>query len=94
MPECGKYKGIKLMRHSIKTWEKIVEKKKRSKTSISENQFDFMSGKSTMDPLFCVKQLVKKYKEKNKKLCMVFTDLEKEHDRVPREVIKWALMSL
>jgi len=35
--ECGNYRGIKLMSHSMEIWEKIVEKRIRSETSISEN---------------------------------------------------------
>jgi len=77
----------------MKIWDKIMEEKIRSRTSISENQFSFIPGKLTMEPLFCVKQLVKNYREKNKKLCLVFIDLEKGYDRVPREVLKWALMT-
>lgn len=38
-----------------------------------------MPRKSTMEPLSCVRQLVKKYREKRKKLCMMFIDLETEH---------------
>jgi len=45
-----------------------------------------------MKPLFCVRQSVEIYREKNKKLCMVFIDLEKADDKVPREVLKWTLM--
>jgi len=69
--ECGNYRGIKLMSHSMKIWEKILEKRIRSDTSISENQFGFTPGKLTMEPLFCVRQQIEKYRENNKKLCMV-----------------------
>jgi len=41
-----------------------------------------MPGKSMMEPLFCVRQLVENYREKKKKLCMVFIDLEKAYDKV------------
>jgi hypothetical protein len=45
-----------------------------------------------MEPLFCIRQLVEKYREKNKKLCMVYIDLEKVYDRVARKALKWTLM--
>jgi len=49
-----------------------------------------MTGKSTMEPLFCARSLVEKYR-KNNKLCMVFIDLGKEcHMTECQE--KWALM--
>ena len=32
-----------------------------------------------------------KHQAKNKKLYYAFVDLEKEFDKVPREVVKWAL---
>lgn len=36
-----------------------------------------MSGKSSMEPLFCARQFVEKYEKKSKKLGMVFVDLKK-----------------
>jgi hypothetical protein len=59
----------------MKIWEKKFEKRIRSKTSISENQFGFMPVKSTIEPIFCIRQLVKK-----KKLCMVFINLKKVYE--------------
>jgi hypothetical protein len=67
----------------MKIWEKIIEKRIKNKTSILENQFSFITGKSTMEPLFCVRQLVEKFKEKKINLCMVFLVLEKTYDRFP-----------
>lgn len=70
--EYGNYRGIELMSHGMKIWENIIEKRIRiSETSISENQFGFISEKLTMVSLFCVRQLVENYRENNKKLCMV-----------------------
>jgi len=39
-----------------------------------------MPVKLTMEPLFSVRQLVGKYKEKKKNLCMMFTDSKKVYD--------------
>ena len=49
-----------------------------------------MSGRSTTDAIFIVRQLQEKYLAKNKDLWMVFVDMEKAFDRVLREVVWWA----
>ena len=43
--DCGNYRGIKLMSHSIKVWERIIETRLRNETEIGEEQFGFMPGK-------------------------------------------------
>jgi len=82
MQECINYRGMKLLSHGIKIWKKIIDKRIRSEMSVTKNQFGFTPVKSTMEPLFCVRQLIEKYRGKKKKLCMVFIDLEKAYDRV------------
>jgi len=57
-------------------------------------QFGFMKGKGTTDAIFTVIQMQEKFRVKGKKLYFGFVDLEKAFDRVPREVIRWAVCKL
>jgi hypothetical protein len=78
--DCKNYRGIKLIPHTMKVWERIIERRLRAETSISEEQFGFMPGRSTTDALFALRQLLEKYGEKRKELHLVFIDLEKAYD--------------
>jgi hypothetical protein len=42
---CANYRGIKLMSHTMKLWERIIEHRLRGVTNVTENQFGFMSGR-------------------------------------------------
>ena len=47
--ECKNYRGIKLLTHTFKLWEKVVDRRLRECTEIHESQFGFMPGRSTTD---------------------------------------------
>ena len=88
---CSNYRGIKLISHTMKLWERIVEKRLRSDLKFSNQQYGFMPGKSTTDALFALRVLMEKYREGQKELHCVFVDLEEAYDKVPREQV-WYCM--
>ena len=57
-------------------------------------QFGFVKGKGTTDAIFTVRQMQENLRVKGKRLYFGFVDLEKAFDRVPREVIRWAMLKL
>ena len=90
----GNYRGLKLIEQTMKVLERVVEGLIRQRVEIDEMQCGFMSGRGTTDAIFIVRQLQEKHLAANKLLYMAFIDLEKAFDRVPRDVIWWAMRKL
>jgi hypothetical protein len=58
---------------------------------LSDDMFIFfMPGRSTMEAIFLIRQLMKRHREQ-KDLHMIFIDLEKTYDKIPRNIMWWAL---
>ena len=90
----GNYRGLKLIEQVMKVLERVVEGLIRQRVEIDEMQCGFMSGRGTTDAIFIVRQLQENHLAANKPLYMAFVDLEKAIDRVPRDVIWWAMRKL
>ena len=90
----GNYRGLKLIEQVMKVLERVEEGLIRQRVEIDEMQCGFMSGRGTTDAIFIVRQLQEKHLAANKPLYMAFVDLEKASDRVPRDVIWWAMRKL
>ena len=88
---CGNNREIKLMSHTMKIWERIIEARLRNIVEISKQQYGFIPGKGTTDAMFALKMLMEKYRKDQRELYCVFVDLEKANDRVPREEL-WYCM--
>ena len=78
---------MKLMCHTMKLWERVIEQMLRQNVKILENQFGFMPGRSTAEAIHLLRQLIERCQERKRNLHMVFIDLEKASDKVPREIL-------
>ena len=90
-PCCGNYRGIKLMSHTMKVWERIIEARLRDSVKISKQQYGFMPGKRTTNAMFTLRMLMEKYRKGQRELHCVFIDLEKAYDRVLREELCYCM---
>ena len=68
------WRKSKLMCHSMKLWERLIEARLRQITSIDNTQYGFRPGKSTTEPILILRILQEKYRDMNKELHMVFVD--------------------
>jgi hypothetical protein len=60
---CTNYRGIKLMSHTMKLWERVIEYRLPGTTRISTNQFSFMPGRSTIEAIFLIRQVMERFRE-------------------------------
>jgi hypothetical protein len=79
------------MSHTMKLWERIIEHRLMRVINVTENQFGFMSGRSTMEAIFLTSQLMERCRVQKKEMHLLFIDLEKAYDKGPRNVMLWAL---
>ena len=91
MQSCSNYRGIKLISHTMKLWERVVEARLRREVTISVQQYGFMPRKGTTDAMFALRVLMEKYREGQKELHCIFVDLEKAYDKVPREELGYCM---
>ncbi|KAH1238778.1 LINE-1 retrotransposable element ORF2 protein [Glycine max] len=74
---CANYRGIKLMSHTMKLWERVIERRLRKETQVTENQFGFMPGRSTMEAIYLLRRVMEQYHMDQQDMHLIFIDLEK-----------------
>jgi hypothetical protein len=47
------------MSHTMKLWERIIEHRLRGVTNVIKSQFGFIPGRSTIEMIFLIRQLMK-----------------------------------
>jgi hypothetical protein len=69
---CTNYRGIKLMSHTMKLCERVIEHRLRKLTTVFKSQFGFMFGRSTIKVIFLIRQLMKRYREPKKTMYDIY----------------------
>jgi len=100
---CNNYRGIKLLSHTMKLWERVIEGRLSTTIEISENQFGFRPGRSTIKAIHLLRNLIECYRNRKRDLHMVFINLEKRMIEFPemfyegawrRKVCRWNIREL
>ena len=92
--ECGNYRGISLLSAAGKIYARILLNRLSSHITpelVPEKQCGFRSNRSTVDMIFCLRQLQEKCIEQDRPLYIVFVDFTKAFDNVGRTGL-WQLL--
>jgi hypothetical protein len=91
--DCKNYRGISLMSHAGKIYERILEVRLRAQAEhlLSESQCGFRPGRGTTDQIAALRLFLDKSWEYDINQYICFLDLEKAFDRVPRQKI-WEVL--
>ena len=88
---CNNYRPIRLLSHTLKIFERVLDARIRECVKITPNQTGFRPGCGTTDAIFALRILAEKHREKKLPLHIAFVDLEKAFDRVPHDLIWYSL---
>jgi len=86
--------GIGLLEHVVRVVEGVSEYMVRWQIDINDVQFGFLGGGGTAGAIFAARRTWESFGVRGRKLCFGFVDLEKAFDRVPGEVVGWAMRGL
>ena len=91
--EMHSLQGYFLLSLPKKVYAKCLKKRCREivKPQLQDAQCRFCSGRSTMDQIFALQQVIEKSWKYAKEVYSCFVDLEKAYDRVPRDKL-WAVL--
>ena len=65
----------------------VTKQRLRQKAHITKNQFGFTPGRFTIEVIYLLQRLMERYRMNQRVLHVVFIDLEKAYNRVPKEVL-------
>lgn len=91
--KCENYRGISLLNAAYKIYSKIITERLKpiSEAIIMEEQAGFRKGRSCIDNIFVLQQIIEKHKEFNRETHLTFIDYIKAFDRINRNEL-WRIL--
>ena len=90
---CDNWRGISLLDVVGKLFARILKERleKIADRVLPESQCGFRKGRGCVDMIFVARQLIEKTREHDDVLFMLFVDLKKAYDSIPREAL-WKVL--
>lgn len=90
--ECANYRGITVLNTISRIYGKILKKRIEESFKDQEEQNGFRAGRSCIDGIFSLRQLMEKRAEHNLETHLVFIDIKKAYDNVPLQKL-WTTLA-
>ena len=90
---CDNWRGISLLDVVGKLFTKIMQSRLQMVVEdlVSDSHCGFRKGRGCIDKISCARQLVEKAREHNTSVYMLFVDLWKAYDSIPRQAL-WLVL--
>jgi len=94
LSSCDNWRGISLLDVLGKVFAKIIQQRLQAivEEEVADSQCGFWCNRGCVDMIFCACQLIEKAVEHNTKAFLLFIDLRKAYDSVPRQAM-WLILS-
>ena len=91
--KCDNWRGISLLDVVGKVFARILQDRLQvmAEKVLPESQCGFRKGRGCVDMIFAARQLVEKSREHDDSLFVLFVDLKKAYDSVPRKAL-WCVL--
>lgn len=81
--DCNNYRGISVTPTLSRLYGRVSKARMEGQITETEIQSGFRPGRSCIDNIFCIKQLMEKTIAYGRELHIIFIDLKKAYDSVP-----------
>ena len=94
LTSCDNWRGISLLDVFGKVFAKVIQQRLQQVVEevVPDSQCGFRKERGCIDMIFCARQLIEKAREHNTRIYMLFVDLRKAYDSVPKEAL-WRVLT-